>query len=80
MLALGNLEGPEKGPNSSGIVEDDDMLTLAADKSITNTDRIKETSETTPDFSEISGAVDIFVSPPPASSEQIHQLGSVDDT
>ena len=37
--------------------------------------------ETTPDFSGISGAVDNFVSPPPpASSEQIPQLGSVDDT
>ena len=68
------------GSNFSGIVEDDDKLILAADKSITNTDRIREMFETTPAFSGISGAVDNFVSPPPASSEQIPQIGSVDET
>ena len=68
------------GSNFSGIVEDDDKLILAADKSITNTDRIREMFETTPAFSGISGAVDNFVSPPPASSEQIPQIGYVDET
>ena len=58
------------GSNSSGIVEDDDMLISAADKSITNTDRIREMFETTPAISGISGAVDNFVSPSPASANR----------
>ena len=56
------------------------MLIFAADKSITNADRIREMFETTPAFSGISGAVDNFVSSPPASSEQIPHIGSVDET
>ena len=51
------------GSNSSGIIDDEDMLILAADKNITNSDRVRDMFETTPAFSGISGAVDNFAQP-----------------
>ena len=55
------------GSNYSRIVDDEEMLILAADKSITNSDRIRDMFEMTPAFSGISGAIDHFVIPAPAA-------------
>ena len=43
------------------IVDDEETLILAADKNITNSDRIREMFETTPAFCGISGAIDNFI-------------------
>ena len=40
------------GSNSSGIFDDEDMFILAADKNITNSDRVRDMLETTPTFIE----------------------------
>ena len=64
------------GSNSSGIV-DSEMLILAADKGITNSDRIRDKSDTTPAFCGISGSIDNFVILAP---ENTQSTDSVMDT
>ena len=49
--------------NTSGIVDDEEMLILAADNNLTKSDRIREMFETSPAFCGISGAIDNFVIP-----------------
>ena len=49
--------------NPAGIIEDEEMLTIAADRSISNSDRVREMFENTLAFSGISGAVDLFQAP-----------------
>ena len=52
-----------QGNNPAGIIEDEKMLIIAADRSISNFDRVREMFENTPAFSGISGAVDLFQAP-----------------
>ena len=52
-----------QGNNPAGIIEEEEMLIIAADRSISNSDRVREMFENTPAFSGISGAVDIFQAP-----------------
>ena len=59
------------GSNSTGIVDDEEMLIIAADKGITNSDRIRDMFETTPAFCGISGAIDNFVIPSPENTQTI---------
>ena len=68
------------GSNSSGIIDDEDILILAADKNLTNSDRVRDMFETTPAFSGISGAVDNFAQPAAESSQPTPQRDSVEDT
>ena len=48
---------------SAGIIEDEEMLIIAADRSISNSDMVREMLENTPAFSGISDAVDLFQAP-----------------
>ena len=49
--------------NTSGMIADEDVLIVAADKRMTTSDRIRYMFESTPAFGGISGAVDNFVVP-----------------
>ena len=51
------------GSNTSGMIADEDVLIVAADKRMTTSDRIRDMFESTPAFGGISGAVDNFVVP-----------------
>ena len=51
------------GSNTSGMIGDEDVLIVAADKRLTTSDRIRDMFESTPAFGGISGAVDNFVVP-----------------
>ena len=51
------------GNNQPGIIEDEDMLIIAADWSISNSDRVKEMFGNTPAFSGTSSAMDLFQAP-----------------
>ena len=54
---------PGQGSDPAGVIEDEDMLIIAADRSISNSDRVRMMFENTPAFSSISGSVDLFQSP-----------------
>ena len=47
--------------NTSGMIGDEDVLIVAADKRMTTSDRIRDMFESTPAFGGISGTVDNFV-------------------
>ena len=51
------------GNNPPGVIEDEDMLIIAADWSIADSDRVREMFENTPGFSVISGEVDLLEAP-----------------
>ena len=51
-----------------------EWLILAADKGITNSDRIRDMFETTPAFCGISGAIDNFVIPAPENTQSIDSV------
>ena len=51
------------GSNTSGMIGDEDVLIVAADKRMTTSDRIRDLCVSTPAFGRISGAVDNFVVP-----------------
>ena len=65
--------------NSAGIVDDEDMLILAGDKTITNSEGDRDMFETIPAFSGISGAVDNFAQPATERSQPTPQTDSVED-
>ena len=53
-----------RGTNTAGHVEDEDMLIISTDRSISDTaDRVTEMSQNIPAFSGISGAVDLLQAP-----------------
>ena len=62
------------GSNPSGIVDSEEMLIPAADKGITNSDRMRGMFETTPAFCGISGAIDNFVMPAPENTQSIDSV------
>ena len=52
-----------QGNDPVSIIEDEEMLIIAADRSISNSDSVRENFENTPTISGISGAVDLFQAP-----------------
>ena len=49
-----------QGNNPAGVIEDEEMLIIAAHMSISNSERVREIFDNTPAVSGISGSVDLF--------------------